>query len=480
MTPRAHIFLLDDDDLTTGVLARVLETAGYEVLARSDPAGAVDEIQAFAADLVLLGLEPSGATAFRILSELAERGIDSQAVIVSSDSSAESAVRAMKAGAVDYLTKPFDVEQAKLAIGAIVEKGQIRQELEYLRRISGSELAHREIVGSSPAVRTVRAGIEKLAKAGVTMMLVTGESGTGKELVARHLHHLLHGETGGRLAPFIGVNCAALPETLIESELFGHEKGAFTDARAEKKGVFEIASGGTILLDEIGEMDWHLQAKLLRVLEERSFRRLGGRAVIPVRATVIATTNCDLDAAMKAGEFRTDLFYRLATFSLHIPPLRERADDVLELSRHFLDCFAAKYRRPPLAGLSDDAARLLLAYPWPGNVRELRNVMERIVVLESGGEVLPEHLPKEILYLRAGAEPAMADAGAAVLPEEGLSLDALERSLIEQALVRARGNKTIAARLLGISYDSLRYQAKKLGLGNGQRGPGAEEWAPPG
>jgi transcriptional regulator with PAS, ATPase and Fis domain len=320
----------------------------------------------------------------------------------------------------------------------------------------------------------MRDGLEKLAGAGVSMVLVTGESGTGKELVARQLHRLMHGHRPGRLAPFIGINCAALPETLVENELFGHEKGAFTDARAEGKGVFELAAGGTILLDEIGEMEWHLQSKLLRVLEERSFRRVGGRHDIPVQATVVATTNRDLDEAIKGGKFRIDLFYRLSTFSLHMPPLRERGEDILALSRHFLANFAAKYRRAPVTGLSPAAARLLLAYPWPGNVRELRNVMERIVVLEAGGEVLPEHLPKEILSLRAShdAEPLVGP----LLPDEGLSLDALERSLIEQALVRAHGNKAHAAKLLGMTYDSLRYQVKKLGLENGERPLAAPEW----
>jgi transcriptional regulator with PAS, ATPase and Fis domain len=311
----------------------------------------------------------------------------------------------------------------------------------------------------------LREGAEKLARAAVNMVLITGENGTGKELVARYIHQRMHPSSAGRVAPFIGINCAAIPEPLIESELFGHEKGAFTDARGEKKGVFELAAGGTILLDEIGEMRWDLQAKLLRVLEERVVRRIGGRHDIPLTATVFATTNRDLDEAIQKGEFRIDLFYRLATFSLHISPLRERAEDLLPLARHFLASFAAKYGRPPVTDFSPEAERLLHAYPWPGNVRELRNVMERIVVLGSGALVLQEHLPKEILRMRGEAPPAQAvPPGTMILPEGGLSLDELERSLIEQALHRAAGNKALAAKLLGITYDSLRYQARKLGL----------------
>jgi DNA-binding NtrC family response regulator len=391
-----------------------------------------------------------------------------QVVMLSSDASAESAVRAMKMGAVDYLTKPFDVEEVKLVVASILEKGRLQREVEYLRRISGAELAAREIIGDSEVVRGLREGADKLARAAVNMVLITGENGTGKELVARYIHQLMHPNGGGRVAPFIGINCAAIPETLIESELFGHEKGAFTDARTEKKGVFELAAGGTILLDEIGEMRWDLQAKLLRVLEERAIRRVGGRHDIPLTATVFATTNRDLQAAMEKGEFRIDLFYRLATFSLHLAPLRERAEDLLPLARHFLASFAAKYGRTAVTDFSPEAERLLHAYPWPGNVRELRNMMERIVVLGSGGLVLQEHLPKELLRMREEAPtPATPAPGTVILPEGGLSLDALERDLIEQALARAGGNKALAAKLLGMTYDSLRYQAKKLGLDGG-------------
>ncbi|MFT3914990.1 MAG: sigma-54 dependent transcriptional regulator [Anaeromyxobacteraceae bacterium] len=467
MSVRARIFLLDDDELVVTMLARALRGEGYEVLARTDPAGAVEELRTFAPDLVLLDLKLPGTTGLDVLGELTERAIPGQVVMLSSDGSAESAVRAMKMGAVDYLTKPFDLDEVKLVLASILEKGQLRQEVEYLRRISGPALARREPVGGSAVVRELRAAAEKLARAAVPMVLVTGESGTGKELMSRYIHDLMHAANGGRLRPFIGINCAALPEQLIESELFGHEKGSFTDARSEKKGIFELASGGTILLDEIGEMKWNLQAKLLRVLEERTVRRIGGRHDLPIDATVFATTNRDLDEAVRNGEFRMDLFYRLATFSIHIPALRERPEDVLPLARHFLGNFATKYGRTPMTEFTPEAERLLTAYAWPGNVRELRNVFERIVVLEAGPIVRAEHLPKELLRLapaHAHAHGAPAAGSGLQLPPEGLSLDELEKSLIEQAFARAHGNKAQAAKLLGITYDSLRYQIRKLGL----------------
>jgi transcriptional regulator with PAS, ATPase and Fis domain len=302
----------------------------------------------------------------------------------------------------------------------------------------------------------------KFAAADVPMVLITGESGTGKEVFARHIHQLMHRGDSAVFAPFLGINCAALPEQLIESELFGHEKGAFTDAKAEKKGIFEMAHGGSILLDEIGEMRLDLQAKLLRVLEERKVRRVGGRQDIPIDTTVFATTNRNLEEAVEKGEFRVDLYYRLNAFSLHLPGLRERKEDIPLLARHFLQDYSEKYKKMSLKDISPEAEELLVAYRWPGNIRELRNVIERIVVLENDEIVRPEHLPAEILHLkeRAAAKPSPG----LTIPDTGLSLEEVEKNLIIQALEKAGNNKTLAAKLLGITYDSLRYQVKKFGL----------------
>jgi len=465
MTTRTRIFLLDDEELVVTMLARMLKGEGYDVTARTDPGGAVDAIRAFSPAIVLLDLKMPGTSGLDVLKEIIQRRISTQVVMLSSDGTAESAVRAMKMGAVHYLTKPFDFDEVKLVLASIVEKAELKHENEYLRKISGATLGHKEMIGTSEAVQALRQQAAKLAKANVPMVLITGENGTGKEMLARHIHQLMHAGSSGRLPPFIGINCAALPEPLIETELFGHDKGAFTDAHTEKKGVFELAAGGSILLDEIGEMKWDLQAKLLRVLEDWKVRKVGGQHEVQIEATVFATTNRNLDEAVKDGAFRIDLFYRLGTFSLHIPPLRERPEDILPLAQHFLATYATKYRRTGVVGFSPEAERLLLAYEWPGNVRELRNMVERIVVLEGGPTILPGHLPKEILFRREPERsPAPASAPEFALPVEGVSMEDLESTLIVQALARTGRNKAQAAKLLGITYDSLRYQIKKLGL----------------
>ncbi|TFH30715.1 MAG: sigma-54-dependent Fis family transcriptional regulator, partial [Deltaproteobacteria bacterium] len=343
----------------------------------------------------------------------------------------------------------------------IIEKASLKHEVEYLRKIS-AELTDQEIIGKTDVVHKLKERCRKFAAAGVPMVLITGESGTGKEIFARQIHRLIHMTESAAIAPFLGINCAALPEQLIESELFGHEKGAFTDAKAEKKGIFEQAYGGSILLDEIGEMRLDLQAKLLRVLEERKVRRIGGRQDILIDATVFATTNRNLEEAVEKGEFRVDLYYRLNAFSLHLPPLRERKGDISLLARHFLKDYSERYKKSALKDISPEAEELLVAYRWPGNIRELRNVIERIVVLENDERVLPEHLPAEILRRREKAE-GMPQPGLA-FPDAGISLEEVEKNLIRQALEKAGRNKTLAAKLLGISYDSLRYQVKKFGL----------------
>jgi len=461
MKPNPRVFLLDDEDLVVSMLGRALRKEGFEFLGETDPGGAVAKIQAFAPDVVLLDIRLPGKDGLGILRELVSIGTDAQVVMLTSDDTAETAVKAMKLGAADYLTKPFDLEKVKIVLRGLVEKRELRHEVEYLRKVS-SDTTRREIVGMSGVITKLKSMCERLALSDVPTLLVTGESGTGKELFARYIHALMHPPDSGRFAPFLGVNCSALPENLIESELFGHEKGAYTDAKTETKGIFELGTGGSVLLDEIGEMKPSLQAKLLRVLEERTVRRLGGRQDIPVDATVFATTNRDLPSAVDKGEFRVDLYYRLTAFSLYIPPLRERMQDVPLLARHFLSHYARRYKKMPVKEVSPEAERLLAGYGWPGNVRELRNVMERIVVLESGETVLPVHLPADIL--RGAPRGARKEGGGITLPETGFSLEEAEKGLIVQALERSGGNKTTAAKLLGISYDSLRYQVRKFGL----------------
>jgi transcriptional regulator with PAS, ATPase and Fis domain len=313
----------------------------------------------------------------------------------------------------------------------------------------------------SPEIAELRDKAKRLAEAKVKIVLITGESGTGKEVMARYLHNHLYPDRGGEYAPFIAVNCTALPEQLFESELFGHVKGAFTDAKSDKKGLFELANGGTILLDEIGDMQMNLQSKLLRVLEDRQVRRLGGKVDLPIDVTVIVTTNTKLDEAVSAEKFRTDLLYRLNTFPLHIPPLRERREDIPLLAKHFLELFSQTYLKKAIKGFSPEAEEILYAHEWEGNCRELKNVVERIVVLENIETILPQHLPAA---LTKGRFVERRQSAGFTLPEKGISLEQLEKDLIEQALKRTDNNQTQAAKLLGITYDSLRYQIKKFGI----------------
>jgi DNA-binding NtrC family response regulator len=461
VSSKRRVFLLDDDELIVSMLARALTREGYRVQAETDPDGVVEKIRSFAPDVVLLDIKLPGASGLELLPAIVADGVARNVVMLTSDDTAETAVRAMKLGAVDYLTKPFNLDEVKIVVNNVVEKGDLKHEVDYLRRVS-AEFLERPLIGEHETIRELKKRAATLAQAGVQVVLLTGESGTGKEVLARYIHQLRDADRAGRPAPFIGINCTALPETLIESELFGHEKGAFTDAKTEKKGVFEMAAGGSLLLDEIGDMQPSLQSKLLRVLEERVVRRVGGRRDLPVNATIFATTNRTLEELVEQGRFRQDLFFRLHSFALDIPPLRERGDDVLVLARFFLEQFATRYDRKTPAEFSPEVKRLLRAHNWPGNVRELKNTVERIVVLEGGDVILPEHLPKEILG-QASRPPSSAGALISI-PDEGLSLEEVEKSLIIQALERTGGNKTRAAKLLNVTYDTLRYQIKKFGL----------------
>jgi DNA-binding NtrC family response regulator len=390
-----------------------------------------------------------------------EQQIATQVVMLTADDTAETAVKAMKLGAVDYLTKPFNIEEMKILLRNILQKVQLTREVDYLRKVH-AESFDREMIGASSAMKKLQTTVEKMAGARVASLLITGESGTGKELLARYFHGMLHGPADTRRRPYIAVNCAALPENLLESELFGYEKGSFTDAKTDKKGVFELADEGVILLDEVGEMQPSLQSKLLRILEERQVRHVGGSENIPVDVTVIATTNIDIADAVKQGTFRSDLFYRLNSFHVTMPSLRERKEDIPLLAGYFISLFSRKYNKKGITSISAEAEKIMLAYPWPGNIRELKNCVERLVVLGGEGEIQARDLPVSL----TSAQPATdrPAEGRFVLPDAGISLEDLERDLILQALDKAGRNKTQAAKLLNITYDTLRYQVKKYGL----------------
>jgi DNA-binding NtrC family response regulator len=364
----------------------------------------------------------------------------------------------MKLGAVEYFTKPFNLDEIKIIVGNIIENIRLKAEIAYHRKNLCPYLGE-GLIGESPPMVEILKKADKLVQARAETILITGESGSGKEILARYFH--CRREEGESNGPFFAVNCTALPENLIEGELFGHMKGAFTDARSDKKGIFELAGSGTLLLDEIGDMRLDLQAKLLRVIEDRTIRRLGGSVDLPVEATVIVTTNKDLKVAAEQGGFRKDLFYRLHTFAIELPPLRERGHDILLLARYFLRYFSSKYLKKSIKCFSAGAEKTIMSYGWPGNVRELRNIIERCVVLEELETITGEHLR---LNLAGWTDSESSVCSRIILPEKGLSLEELEKDLIRQALERTDANQTKAARLLGISYDTMRYQMKKFAL----------------
>ncbi len=463
MNIRGRVFLLDDDELIISMLARALKKAGFETQVQTTAEAAVKNIADWHPDLVLLDIcLDENKNGLDILQEIREENLDTQVVMLTGDDTAESAIRAMKLGAADYLTKPFNVEEVILVIQGVIEKAKLKEEVKYLRK-TGISSVEQEMVGSSPAMRQLIENSEKLARARAQTILITGESGTGKEVLARHIHNwrYLHEPNPPDYIPFIAVNCTALPDNLIESELFGHTKYAFTDAKTDKKGLFELADGGTILLDEIGDMRLDLQSKLLRIVEERKVRRLGGKVDLPIEVTVIATTNKDLKTAVAKKEFREDLYFRLSTFALHLPPLRERKEDIPLLAQYFLAYFSEKYMRKDMKKFSPEALRAMSAYSWPGNIRELRNVIERCVVLGGEETIAPENLPVEVKGMPFVERRKNLRI---ILPENGISLDDVEKDLIKQALERAGNNQTKAAKLLNVSYDTLRYQVKKFDL----------------
>ncbi|MBU0679922.1 MAG: sigma-54 dependent transcriptional regulator [Proteobacteria bacterium] len=463
MKTGGRIFLVDDDELIVTMTARSLKKKGYETQVQTSAKDIFNKIVAWHPDLILLDIHlDENTNGLDILAEIKREKLATPVVMLTSDDSAESAIKAMKLGAVDYLTKPFNIDEVHIVVANILENSRLKDEVEYLRK-TGLSCVETQIVGESPAMKSILQKVEMFAKAKTGSLLITGESGTGKEVLARYFHTIYHGEISNdaEYTPFIAINCTALPENLIESELFGHTRGAFTDAKTDKKGVFELADGGTLLLDEFGDMRLDMQSKFLRVLETRTVRRLGGKIDLHFNAAIIAATNTELKKAVEVGEFREDLFYRLNTFAVHLPPLRDRIEDIPYLAQHFLDFFAHQYFKKDLKGFSPEAAKALTQARWPGNIRELRNVIERCVVLQSGDLITMEHLPVELTGTTLVERRKNTQI---ILPENGLSLDELEKDLVHQAMVRANYNKTKAAKLLNITYDTLRYQVKKHDL----------------
>ncbi len=447
-----RILVVDDEKLIRQYLEALLTEEGYHVILADTAVAARKAAIQHAPDAAILDLRLPDGDGMTLLKEFLEADPDMATLMLSAHGDIETAVEAVKLGAYTFLEKPPKTEVLLSTLAHALEARSLKRTVSGLRRQAGWQLSGVTIIGRSPAMRDVVDFIAKVATSDSSTVLILGESGVGKEVVAQAIH--AHGARAK--FPFLEINCTALPESLLESELFGHEKGAFTDARQRKQGLLELADRGTVLLDEIGDLPPGAQAKLLRFLETRTFKRVGGIRDISVDVRIIAATNRDLEQAVQDRSFRPDLFYRLNVIPLTISPLRDRPEDIEPLAQHFLDHFSTTLRRPPRT-MSRDAVAVLERYGWPGNVREVRNVMERITILEEEPEIGPEHLPDE---LRPGAR--IADLGLGVqLPVGGIDLEELEKDLLRQALERTRGNRTRAAQLLSLSRDTLRYRIEK-------------------
>jgi two-component system response regulator AtoC len=450
------ILVIDDEKLIRWTLEQHLVKEGYEVVTADSAEKGLTIITEESPDLVLLDNRLPEMTGLELLEKLnvQERGL--MVIMITAYGLVETAVKAMKLGAYDYISKPFNLEEITFVIRKALEAGSLRRQVKQLQGKIDT------IIGETEKMNRVKELILRIAKSDATTVLVQGESGTGKELVAKAIHF------GSARAdkPFMAINCAALPVTLLETELMGHEKGAFTDAKAVKKGLFELADAGTLFLDEIGDMDLSMQAKLLRVLEEKSFRRVGGVKDIKVDVRVISATNQDLSTAMTAGKFRRDLFYRLQVVPINLPPLRERGRDVLSLARHFMEHFNRECHKS-VQGFSKETETILLSYGWPGNVRELKNVIERAMIFEVENEILPEHLPQELVDAKAMTAQltgAPISLDCLVIPETGISIEDVEHALVKKALEMADDNQTRAAQLLRMPRDAFRRRMKRFGL----------------
>ncbi len=458
----ARILVCDDEMLIRLWLVEHLREAGHAAEGVADGSELLARLEREPVDLVLLDVRLPDGSGVELLPRMHALDPGLPVIMMTAYGEIGTAVAAVRAGAEHFLEKPIRLEELQLLIEQSLERRALHRELEQYRDGHRWQFADVALVGRSYAMRKVAEFVARMGgRAGGPNVLIRGESGTGKDVVARAMH-----ARGPRHAhPFIKVNCTALPEHLVESELFGHEAGAFTDAREAKKGLLELAHGGTAFLDEIGDMPRAAQAKLLGFLETHSLRRVGGVRDIEVDTHVIAATNRNLEAAVAQGDFREDLFYRLNVFPLELPPLRDRPEDIAPLALHFVDMLCRELRLPP-RHFSSDALVALEQYEWPGNARQLKNVLERILFLEDASLITPASLPPEV------RPSAAAGAGRIfVLPPAGVSLDALERELICQALDRMDGNKTGAARLLGLSRDTLRYRLEKHGLGAGRPRP---------
>jgi DNA-binding NtrC family response regulator len=443
--------VVDDDRLLRTIITERLERSGYDVTATGSLGEARAALDRFTPDVALLDVKLPDGEGPELLAELAADG-ETACIMMTAHATVESAVAAVRQGAWDYLEKPFSLDKLEATLVSTLGRTVLQRELRALRE---KESLSGTVVGSSPAMEEMMALVERVAPAGTSTVLIEGETGTGKGVIASAIHRMSP-RAGG---PFVNVTCSALAETLMESELFGHEKGAFTDARTMKRGLVEIADGGTLFLDEIGELSLGVQAKLLRFIEDKKFRRVGGTKDMTVDVRVVAATNRDLETAVRDGSFRDDLYYRLKVLPIRTPPLRERRSDIPALAKTFLGTFNREFGKR-IREIAPDAMEILMRYTWPGNVRELRNAMERAVLLADGPVITPAMLPAAIRSPVGPQSPSTWPT----LGAEGFDIEQLERSLLVEALRRAEGNRTGAGKLLGLSRHQIRNRLKKFGL----------------
>jgi DNA-binding NtrC family response regulator len=476
---KEKILVVDDEPMIRWTLVEALRGWGYEPIEAGTVAGALSVFEGERPAAVLLDINLPDGSGLDVLTEIKTHHPQAVVIMITANVMVEDTLAALRGGAYDFIGKPINLNELQVTIRNGIETGRLRREVSRIQRERTREFNFDQIIGQSPAMQKMIALARKVAESEASSVLLQGESGTGKDMVVKAIHY------SSRRAdkPFVAINCAAIPATLIESELFGYEKGAFTDAKGRKEGLLEQAEGGTIFLDEIGELELSLQAKLLRVLEEGAFRRVGGLKDIPLDVRVIAASNRDLRAESEAGKFRLDLYYRLSVIQIDLPSLRERGDDVLILTDYYIRQFNEKLRKR-IRGLSPAVTEIFRRYAWPGNVRELRNVIERVMILEDSDLITEAWLPRGLSAepevtvhptpapaapstaapAQVAPEPAPGVGLAAQfrLPPQGVELEAVEMSLVAQAMERSGGNQTRAAELLGISRDQLRYRLKKL------------------
>jgi DNA-binding NtrC family response regulator len=464
--------IVDDERLVRWSLRQKCEEWGYTVIEAESGEPGLKLAQRESPDLVLLDVRMPDLSGIEVLDQLKKNGDARAVIMITADPQLDDVKAALKLGAYDFVGKPIDFDELHITIKNALETNSLRAEVQTLRSEVRREAGYESVVSVSPKMIELMNFVRKVASSAATTILIQGESGTGKDLIAKAIHY----ESSRQGKPFVAINCSAIPETLMEAELFGHEKGAFTDAKQMKKGLFEAADGGTLFLDEIGELSPLLQAKLLRVLEDQVIRRVGGVRDMQVDVRVIAASNRDLEKAVREGQFRQDLYYRLAIIAIFIPPLRERKEDILPLVDFFIERYNRRFKKA-VRGITEDTRRLIFTHTWPGNVRELKNTIERGMILEDEPLLRPEYLPFSVgesggrtLFERTSpAEGGQVLPNGRILPrlyipEGGTSLEEVEHAMVELAMRQAHGNQTHAAKLLDISRDALRYKLKKFGL----------------